>query len=174
MQSYWPGDDIVLNAIGSEEYREVSKRRMRKLQDFVGSPNFVASVMKGAISSIPRWRFAREMEKKVNIDEADGDSDDEFTYVSCPVGLSGVARGQKGFLQACREIFHGKNELVEHLIDTETENTKPDLIRLSVARSIYASAAYLAEKNLPYTSRTCVPVAEFKHTNNIKVSVIHF
>ena len=78
--------------------------------------------------------------------------------MSCWVGGSG--EGQKGFLQARREIPKGKNELTEHLIGTETEKAKPDLIRLCITRSIYASAVYLAEKNLPYTSRTCKPNAE--------------
>ena len=174
VQSYWAGDDIVLNAIGSEEYREISKRSMRKLQDFVGSPNFAASVMKGAISSIPRWRFAREMGKKVHIDESDGDSDDEFTYVSRPVGLPGVARGQKGFLQACREIFHGKNELFVHLIDTETEKMNPDLNRLGITRRSCAAAVYLAEKN-PLTLPEHVYLLRDLLTNNIKrFSTRHF
>ena len=105
--TYWHGDDIVLNAIRSEERREASRRRMRKLQDILGSANFVAAVPKGAISSIPRWRFAREMEKKASDREVGGDSDGEYTHVSCPVGLAGVARGQKGSLLARREIFKG-------------------------------------------------------------------
>ena len=35
------------------------------------------------------------MEKQVYGREVDGDSDDEYTYVSCPVGLAGVARGRR-------------------------------------------------------------------------------
>ena len=59
----------------------------------------------------------------------------------------------KGFLESARKIFAGKDELVGHLINTETQMTEPDMLRLDVKRSILASAAYLAGKNHPYTSR---------------------
>ena len=61
--TYWHGDYIAVSAMGSEEYKEVSKKRMNKLRDFPMSSHFVATLFKGAISSIPRWRYARDGEK---------------------------------------------------------------------------------------------------------------
>ena len=59
---------------------------MAKLQKFMRSQVFTITVLKGAISSIPRWRFVRESEKTVTDLEDEG-SDDEFTFVSCPKNL---------------------------------------------------------------------------------------
>ena len=33
--SFWPGDDIEVSVLASEEYKQVSKKRMEKLRDVV-------------------------------------------------------------------------------------------------------------------------------------------
>ena len=140
---------------------------MVKLQVFLNSAHFPNTIIKGALSSIPRWRYIREMEK-APIAGGDGDeSDEEFTYVSCPKELRGVARGQKGFLQSCRQMFKGENDLVEHILQTEPE---ADFQRMTIVRSIMASAVYLAEKNLKYTTRHYLYTAQrpqYRHDSSV-------
>ena len=144
--AHWPGGDVAVSAMDPVEYKEASKKRVNEIQAFLRSSRFVTTLFKGAIPSIPRWRYAREMEKKVAKDADGSESDGESIRVSCPVYLKGVARGRKGFLGASRKIFAGKGELAEHLIHTETQRADPDIPRLAVTRSIHSSESYLAEK----------------------------
>ena len=62
--SFWPGDDVGINALESEEYRELSRTRLGKVRDFVTGGASHSSVFKAAISDLPRWRYARELNKK--------------------------------------------------------------------------------------------------------------
>ena len=63
--------------------------------------------------------------------------------------LKGVARSQMALLEETRKILRGKDSLVELIID---RNDHPTTMRLLAWRSLIATAAYLGEKNLPYTS----------------------
>ena len=120
------------------------------------------------------WRFAREMEMKVPGREVDGDSDDEYAHVSLPAGLMGVARGQEGCLQSCREISKAENELEDHPIISETEKANPDFLRLRIARSIHAPAAYLEEKD-PLIRPEHVPlVRNLVSRNSLLVAIFAF
>ena len=149
------------NILESDEYLRICSKRVAKVIKFTRSSKYATSLLKCALSSIPRWRYARELdsqprEKKkarpiVEDDEVmDNDSDDEhFDYVSVSTSLRGIARAQKGLLEDCRRIMKGKDELVEYFLNRETE---ADVIRLEVWRSMVSSAAYLSEKNLAYAS----------------------
>ena len=112
----------------------------------------------GGISIIPKWKFAWDMEKMVVTSNDDDESEAEYTYVSCPVGLRGGDSGQKGFLHTRREIPHGENDLVEHMVNSERD---AGFLILSVVRGIQTSAAYLAAKNLLYTSRLYLRRAQY-------------
>ena len=63
--------------------------------------------------------------------------------------LKGVARAQMALLEETRQILRGKDSLVELIID---RNDHPSTMRLLAWRSLVATAVYLSEKNLPYTS----------------------
>ena len=131
--AFWPGDQIVINDLESEEYRKLSASRLSKVRLFVSSDDFHSSIFKAAVSSFPRWRFARELNKKPKA-EADGsESDDEFAYVSLGKELRGLARAQKGFLEEARKIFKGANEVTEYLINREPGHA---VLRLEIWRSI--------------------------------------
>ena len=69
---------------------------MGKLQKYMGSGTFRINILKGALSSIPRWDYFRGTEKnppkmrgakKTNDSPGVEDSDDEFTYVSATTYL---------------------------------------------------------------------------------------
>ena len=59
---FWPGDDIESNTLASEEYKAVSEGRMKKLRKFTKSPDFDECLVKACVSSVPRWRYVRELE----------------------------------------------------------------------------------------------------------------
>ena len=151
---YWPGDDIVQNLLDSTDYQKLSSERMQSVQGFIHSPSFSCDILKACISSIPRWGFIRETQEdpdkrsKFADEDPCSDSDDEYEFVSVPENLRGVARGQKGFLEEARRIFKGRNKLAEFFV---SRNRDAPAVRLEIWRSICASAAYLSEKNLPYT-----------------------
>ena len=152
---FWPGDDVEKNLLESAEYQKLSSSRMKSVQEFLHSPLFTSSTLKACISSIPRWRFIRETEAvkgeaATSPDEDSGaESDDEFTYVSVQKNLTGVARGQLGMIEESRRIFKGANPLAEFFLCRADDSA---VVRLEVWRSIVASALYMADKNLPYTS----------------------
>ena len=70
-------------------------------------------------------------------------------YIFVAKNLKGVARAQRALLEETRKILSGKDALVELIID---RNDHPATMRLLAWRSLVATAAYLSEKNLPYTS----------------------
>ena len=152
---FWPGDDVEKNLLESTEYQNLSSSRMKSVQEFLHSPLFTSSVLKGAISSIPRWRFIRETQAGIpsesdrTEEDSGSESEEEFQYVSVSRNLRGVARGQRGMLEDSRRVFKGEDSLAEFFI-RRVENSS--VARLEVARSIFASALYMADKNLPYCS----------------------
>ena len=98
---FWPGDDVARNVLESKEYQNLPSARMKSVQEFPHSPLFASPTLKGAISSIPRWRFIRETHATAptSANSSGGDpeseSDGEFEYVSVSQNLRGVARGQR-------------------------------------------------------------------------------
>ena len=131
--AFWPGDQIVINDLESEEYRKLSATRLSKVRQFVSSGDFHSSIFKAAISSIPRWGFARELNKEPKDEGADSDSGEEFAYVSVAKKLRGLARAQKGFPEEARKIFKGANVLTEFLVNREPDRA---VIRLEIWRSV--------------------------------------
>ena len=68
---------------------------MQNIRAFSQHHHIVATLSKGAISSIPRWRYAIEMEKKVSEGADYSESDGEYTYASFPVCIKGRADAKK-------------------------------------------------------------------------------
>ena len=66
-----------------------------------------------------------------------------------PLKLKGVARAQKAFVDETRKIARSGGPLVE-LVISRTDS--PDTMRLLAWRSMAATAAYLSDKNLLFTS----------------------
>ena len=155
--TYFPGDDIQAALLQPEEYKKLCGKRLTKVKKFIKSDEHISAIVKSCISSIPRWRFARELqadpkEKTRCADdggESDDSDDDRFEYISVDKDLRGIARAQGGFLDDARRILKGKHSLAEFVINREPDHTT---IRLEVWRSIAASALYLSEKNMPFTS----------------------
>ena len=145
---------------------------------FLKSTEFEECIVKACVSSIPRWRYLRELERDPSKKsgaadrDVDSDSDDDFEYVSVvvmphvmyidvfndltlgytevvPKDLKGVARAQKGLLDSTRRILRAKDPLAELLIDRGYSSS---VLRLMSWRSLAATAVYLSDKNLPYTS----------------------
>ena len=157
---YFPGDDIQTSVLDTAEYSKLCTARVRKVVQFVTSYKYDSAVIKAALSSIPRWRYVREMRtvpksarpRRTIVDPVESDasssSDDEkFKYVSVSTNLSGVVRAQKGLLDDTRSILKGKDHLVEFFLRREKEEVT---MRLEVWRALMASAAYMGEKNLGF------------------------
>ena len=53
---------------------------MSKLQRFLGSDSFNVAILKGCISSLPMWRYMRELEKKPWQHDDASDSSDLVIY----------------------------------------------------------------------------------------------
>ena len=149
--SFWPGDDVDINTLESEEYRELPRTRLGKVRDFVTGGEFRTSIFKAAISALPIWRCSRELNKKprgfpigndTNNDASDSESGGNFDYVSAPKKLRGVARAQRGFLDGRRKIPQCKHDLVEFLANRESG---APIIRLEIWRGIVS-------RNVPDTN----------------------
>ena len=91
---------------------------------------------------MPRWRYARELNKKprgfpvgndTSNDTSGSESDGDFDYVSSPQKLRGVSRAQRGFLDERRKFPHGKRDLVEFLVNRESG---APILRLDIWRGI--------------------------------------
>ena len=111
--SYLPGDDIRSALLDSAEYAGLCTASVRRVVDFVNSTAFETSITRAAFTTIPRWRYTREM--NANPEEAqEGDDSDanHFEFVSVQKNLRGVARAQKGLLEETRRILHSKDDLV--------------------------------------------------------------
>ena len=87
--SFWPGDQVETDVLASDDYKQVSANRMSKLRNFLKCEEFDERIVKACVSSLPRWRYARELAsdpKKKRIDpdydEDSSDSDAEFVFVS--------------------------------------------------------------------------------------------
>ena len=87
--AFWPGDQVEADILASDDYKQVSSSRMSKLRTFLKGEEFEECIVKACVSSLPRWRYAREMalgpkKKRMNpdFDEDSSDSDDEFAFVS--------------------------------------------------------------------------------------------
>ena len=102
--SFWPCDDVAVNALESSEYRNLPRTRFRNVSDFVTGDEFRANLSKAAIYALPRWRYAVEHKKKPitddtgkdsNKDTSGSESDGNFDSVSAPNNLRGVARAQR-------------------------------------------------------------------------------
>ena len=117
--SFWPGGQIVTNAVASEEYRNLPATRLSKVREFVASDTSHSNIFKAEISSIRRWRFARELNKEPKDPGVDSDSDREFAYFSLAMKLRGIARSQRGFSEGHRGIFKGDNVLTDVLVGRE-------------------------------------------------------
>ena len=138
----WPGDDVDINTSESGKYRNLHRIGWGGAIDFVTGDECRSSIFKAAIPDIPRWRYAIELNKRQrtadtgndsNKDSGGSESDGHFDYVSAPKKLRGVPRAHRGFLDECRKISHGKNDLVEFLANRESD---APIIRLEIWRSI--------------------------------------
>ena len=151
--SFWPGDDVEANLLDSDEYKNLSSRRMKSIQDFLYGSQFTTEVLKGCIGSFVTWRYIRESDadpskrSKFSDEDPDSDSDDEFAYVSVPQNLRGTARAQKGCLEEGRRLVKSKNPVAEFFINRCKD---ANMVRLQVYRAVAATIAYLSDKNMPY------------------------
>ena len=59
----WPGDDVEVNRKDGDAYAKMAERRLSKLKRFARSDISTETVLKACISSMPRWRYMRELEK---------------------------------------------------------------------------------------------------------------
>ena len=132
---------------------------MTKLRDFLNSGEFEESLVKARVSSLPRWRYARELptdpSKKRTDPDYDGyssGSDDEFVFVSVcamrqcfllthtydvPLKMKGVARAQRSFIDETRKIARARDPLVELIVN---RSDSPETMRLLAWRSLAATA----------------------------------
>ena len=62
--AYWHGDEIDISVIWTDDYKRKSERMMSKLQRFLVSDLLNVAIVEGFVSSFPRWRYMRELEKK--------------------------------------------------------------------------------------------------------------
>ena len=161
--SYFPGGDIPVSLLASEDYKRKCKTRVDKVKRFFRARNAMAPIMKAILSSIPRWRYVRDLNatpgsksangadgEELRDDFIDPDVDDaKFQSASVSPELRGVARAQRGFVEESRRMFSANDSLVEFFLNRESGSLQ---LNLEVWRSVAASALYLAEKNLPYTS----------------------
>ena len=83
----------------------------------------------GALSSIPRWHFARAL----GVRECDSYS-------------PRLGNALDKFYTSTREVVEGRNILVEHLVNRERES---GVIRLTLYASLMRSYLYLSDKNDP-------------------------
>ena len=100
---------------------------MQSVLSYVKDPKFFIDVCVGALSCIPRWRFARVLEVK----EGEG--------VTPRLGNALAA-----YYDSTSDIARGRNELVEHLVNREPEE---GVLRLTLFGSLMRSYLYLADKN---------------------------
>ena len=130
--TYFPGGDIQNSLLDSDGYKKLRSRRAAKVIEFIRSGHYRESVLKADLSSIHRWRFVREINtdpesksgqertRTCDDDEVGDDSDDgRIDYVSVSEDLRGLARGQRGFLEDCRRIMAGKDNLAEYFLRRE-------------------------------------------------------
>ena len=79
------GSDIL----ASGEYKQLPTGRMNKLREFLKSEEFGECLAKACVSSLPRWRYAREIatdprkkQTPTDIEMDSSDSDADFPFVS--------------------------------------------------------------------------------------------
>ena len=94
---YSSGDDLQTSVLDSAYYSKLRTARVRKVLRFVTSYSYESEVIKAALSSIPRWRYAREMgaapkndrpKNKATVEGGRSSSDDEhFEFASAPKDL---------------------------------------------------------------------------------------
>ena len=132
--SWWPGmEDEVDENTTDEEKEQKAHTRTQSTISFVRSLDCGHSLVVGAVTSIPRWSFARALESKHYVEEK-------------PCGLT----------KACRDIDEltlnivgGNDPLVEDLIAAEE---LPDILRMKCCRSLIISFLYVAEHERAYSS----------------------
>ena len=100
---------------------------MASVLEYVKDAKFFTEVSVGALSAIPRWKFARVLEARTK-------------------GAHSPRLGNalRAFFVATCEISQGKNLLVEHIINREPSC---DSIRMALFGAIMRSYLYLAEKS---------------------------
>ena len=99
---------------------------MASVLEYVKDSKFFMDVVIGALSAIPRWKFARVLEAKA-----------EDTY------SPRLGNAMRAFYSSTCEILQGKNVLVEHILNREPEC---GVIRMALYGAIMRSYFYLAEK----------------------------
>ena len=97
------------------------------------------------------------------------DPDNEFEYVSAPKNLRGVARAQKGFLGERRWVCKGKDDISEFSIDREACASS---MRLMVWGTLAATAAYLSEKNIPFSSHEYRKISCQYHFDSVDIDAV--
>ena len=119
--------------LNEETYAERCSKRIRSVLEYVKEEAFYTDVCVGALSAIPRWRFARTLETR---------EDDSIT--------PRLGNALKAFHSSTAEITRGRNVLAEHLVNRESS---ADILRMVLYGALMRSYLYLVEKNNIITLR---------------------
>ena len=113
--------------MGELRYAAKCSKRTQSVLAFVKEPEFSTGVCVGALSAVPRRRFARALEVKGEAATSPrlGNALAAFYHPTC-------------------EISRGRNQLAEHLVNREPTAGE---IRLALRGSLIRSYLYLADKN---------------------------
>ena len=116
-----------MSTLDEQKYASRCSKRMESVLSYVKEAKFFNDVCAGALSAIPRWKFARVLEAK----GSDG--------ISPRLG-----KAISAFFKSTRTIICGENVLVEHIINREPS---ADTLRMSLFGALMRSYLYLADKH---------------------------
>ena len=111
------------------------------------------------------------MERVASDREVGGDSDDEYAHVSRRAGLAGLARGQKGYLQACREIFKGETSYRITLLTQKPKRQIQTFCDCALAAA-YMPQQCISQKRIPLIRPEHVPVVRNLAPRNSSLATI--
>ena len=116
--------DLFLN---EEKYAERCTKRMQSVRAYISSNTFYSDICVGALSAIPRWKFAQKLESR-------GDE-------GCSKRLT---KALTAFYEETRAITLSKNVLVEHVVNRDPMG---NTLRMLIYGAMIRAYVYLVEKN---------------------------
>ena len=116
--------------MNEEKYAERCSQRIQSVVEYVKGDAFYIHVCVGALSAIPRWRFARVLEVR---------SDEGIT--------PRLGNALQDFYKSTSEITCGSNALTEHIVNRDPS---AGTLRLLLNASLMRAYLYLVEKNDHY------------------------
>ena len=110
----------------AQKYASKCIARMKSVLEYVRSPKFFTDISIGALSAIPRWKFARVLE---------GKNEDGF--------YPRLSKALDAFYRETCDISQGNNALVEQVV---TRDPSAGTLRLTLFGALMRAYLYLAEK----------------------------